>query len=253
MTELPTLSLLLVLVGGVLARARTARDCWTSARRCKTRISSGSPPAALAVTRAFVGFLAAVPVCAGNRVAGCRRAGSGAAGRLLGFAVAPQFLASVRRRAEQALLDDLPLHLDLIALAMEAGSSLPAALALCRARAGRAAATRLGSACCSKSTPASRSTRRCASSSSGWRCDPSASLVLALRSAERAGADAAAVLRERARQAAASRFARAERMARAAPLKLWATLMLCIAPCTLVVLAFPVAQLLALLFDRAVV
>ena len=38
-------------------------------------------------------------------------------------------------------------------------------------------------------------------------------------------------------------------LARAAPLKLWATLMLCIAPCTLLVLAFPVSQLLALLLD----
>jgi tight adherence protein C len=57
------------------------------------------------------------------------------------------------------------------------------------------------------------------------------------------------VLRERARQAAAARFARAERRARVAPLRLWATLMLCIAPCTLLVLAFPVARLLALLFD----
>jgi tight adherence protein C len=73
--------------------------------------------------------------------------------------------------------------------------------------------------------------------------------IMALRSAERAGVDAGAVLRERARQAAAARFARAERLARAAPLKLWATLMLCIAPCTLLVLAFPAAQLLALVFD----
>jgi tight adherence protein C len=58
------------------------------------------------------------------------------------------------------------------------------------------------------------------------------------------------VLRERARQAAAGRFARAERQARAAPLKLWATMVLCIAPCTLLVLAFPVARLLALIVDR---
>ena len=57
-------------------------------------------------------------------------------------------------------------------------------------------------------------------------------LVTALRGAERAGIDAALVVRERARQAAASRFARAERLARVAPLKLWATMMLCIAPCT---------------------
>ena len=73
--------------------------------------------------------------------------------------------------------------------------------------------------------------------------------VAALRSADRAGIDAAVILRERARQAAATRFARAERLARAAPLKLWATLMLCIAPCTLLVLAFPVAKLLAMIAD----
>jgi len=55
------------------------------------------------------------------------------------------------------------------------------------------------------------------------------------------------VLRERARQASALRFARAEKLARAAPLKLWATLMLCLAPCTLLVLAWPMARLLALI------
>jgi hypothetical protein len=33
-------------------------------------------------------------------------------------------------------------------------------------------------------------------------------------------------------------------------LRLWATLMLCIAPCTLLVLAFPVARLMALVVDR---
>jgi tight adherence protein C len=75
--------------------------------------------------------------------------------------------------------------------------------------------------------------------------------VTALRNAERTGNPLAGLLRERARQAAAGRFARAERLARAAPLKLWATLMLCLAPCTLLVLAFPVAELLAAMFERA--
>ena len=60
---------------------------------------------------------------------------------------------------------------------------------------------------------------------------------------------AAGVLRDRARHCAASRFARAERLARAAPLKVWAALLLCLAPCTAVVLAFPLAQLLAKLVD----
>jgi tight adherence protein C len=54
------------------------------------------------------------------------------------------------------------------------------------------------------------------------------------------------VLRDRSRQSAASRFARAERRARAAPIKLWAAMLLCLAPCTAVVLAFPLARLLGL-------
>src|SRR3982751_6431519 len=53
----------------------------------------------------------------------------------LAFAAAPLFLDNVRRRAEQELLDELALHLDLIALAMEAGSSLTSALHACAERA----------------------------------------------------------------------------------------------------------------------
>jgi tight adherence protein C len=56
----------------------------------------------------------------------------------------------------------------------------------------------------------------------------------------------APVLRDKARQCAAQRFARAEYLARAAPLKLWAALLLCLAPCTVVVLAYPVARMLAI-------
>jgi tight adherence protein C len=70
-------------------------------------------------------------------------------------------------------------------------------------------------------------------------------LLAALRAAERLDLPLAPLLREKSRQATARRFARAEHLARTAPLRLWATLMLCIAPCTLVVLAFPVARMLA--------
>jgi pilus assembly protein TadC len=74
---------------------------------------------------------------------------------------------------------------------------------------------------------------------------PLSSLVAALRSAERLNLGLAQVLRERARQSAGYRFARAERLARAAPLKLWAALVLAIAPCTFVVLSLPIARMLA--------
>ena len=46
------------------------------------------------------------------------------------------------------------------------------------------------------------------------------------------------------------RFARAERLARAAPLKLWAALVLAIVPCTFVVLALPIARMLVLIAGK---
>jgi tight adherence protein C len=73
--------------------------------------------------------------------------------------------------------------------------------------------------------------------------------VTALRAAEKLNLPLAEVFRDRARQSAAHRFARAERRARAAPLKLWAALVLCIGPCTVVVLAFPLARVLVKVVD----
>ncbi len=200
-------------------------------------------------TRAFGGLCAAVPVFFAVSPLG---AGAWMAAALvggLGYAVAPRFLEETRRRAEQALLEELALHLDLIALAVEAGGSLPAALAACAERAPDGPLRRCWSRAVLEihaGTPP-QDVLRDLEQQIALR--PFSTLVTALRAADRAGVNAAVILRERARQAAAARFARAERQARAAPLKLWATMMLCIAPCTLLVLAFPVAQLLALLVD----
>ena len=199
--------------------------------------------------RGLLGFAAAIPVYLATASLGAGALAAALVSAALGFVVAPQFLASLQRHAEQRLLDELALHLDLIALALEAGSSLPAALNACAERspegplrnawANAVLAIHAGSDL--------HEVLRDIEQRFGLR--PLTTALQALRSADRAGFDAAPVLRERARQAAAARFARAERQARAAPLKLWATLMLCIAPCTVLVLAFPVARLLALLFD----
>jgi tight adherence protein C len=165
----------------------------------------------------------------------------------LGFWVAPQFLEAARQRVAQELLDDLPLHLDLIALAMESGAPLPAALGLCASRAPEGALRRAWARVILEIHAGAEplETLRALEQRTGLK--PLAALLTALRSAERFGLPAAQVFRERARQSAAQRFARAERMARAAPLRLWAALVLAIAPCTFVVLAFPVARLLALI------
>jgi tight adherence protein C len=200
-------------------------------------------------TRAFVGFVAAVPVYAATASMGIGALGAMAVTASLGFAVAPLFLDSLRRRATQALLDELALHLDLIALAMESGSSLTSALHACAERAPEGPLRRAWARAVLDIHAGAEVVDVLKELDQRLDLRPFSVAMLALRGAERAGMDAGLVLRERARQAAAGRFARAERLARAAPLKLWATLVLCIAPCTLLVLAFPVARLLAWMFD----
>ncbi len=208
----------------------------------------GAPPHWMAA-RGVLGLLAAVPVYLATASLGAGAFGAALVCAALGYAVAPQFLASLRRHAEQRLLDELALHLDLIALALEAGSSLPAALNSCAERSPPGPLRNAWAAAVLAIHAGEDPYEQIRAIELHFGLRPLSTALQALRNAERAGIAAAPVLRERARQAAAARFARAERQARAAPLRLWATMMLCIAPCTLLVLAFPMARLLALLFD----
>jgi tight adherence protein C len=201
-------------------------------------------------TRGFLGTCAALPVLlfTGSLGWGALAAALIVAG--LGYAVAPSFLQSVRSRLEGDVLDDLPLHLDVMALAMEAGSTFPAALSLAAEHGPRGALRRAFEAVLLDVHAGTEPLEALRALDQRIGLRPFNTLVTSLRSAEKLGMPLAPVLRERATQSAANRFARAERLARAAPLKLWATLVLCIAPCTLVVLAFPVAKLLALIVGR---
>lgn len=201
-------------------------------------------------TRAALGVAAGVPVLLAASRLGLAAWLAGAVAGALGFMVAPLFLDAARRHAEREVLDDLALHLDLIALAMEAGSSLPAALAICAERAPSGALQRAWPRVILEIHAGAEPLEALRALEQRTGVRPLAALVVALRSAERFNIEPAQILRERARQSAAHRFARAERLARAAPLKLWAALVLCIAPCTLVVLAFPLAQMLALIAGR---
>lgn len=245
---LPLLLLLLLAAAGlVLPGTRGLLDI-RSALQTGELPRLGAPRHWLA-TRGLLGFAAAVPVYVATASLGAGAFGAAVVCAALGFAVAPQFLASLRRHAEQRLLEELALHLDLIALALEAGSSLAAALHACAERSPDGPLRRAWAGAVLAIHAGSDPHEELRGIEQRFGLRPLATALQALRNAERAGIDAAPVLRERARQAAATRFARAERQARAAPLRLWATLMLCIAPCMLLVLAFPVARLLAALLD----
>lgn len=196
-------------------------------------------------TRALLGALCALPVWA-------TMASFGPAGLLIGalvavsvYALAPQGLIAVRRRVERRILDELATHLDLIALAMECGSTWTAALVSCTERAPDGPLRRAWGRVILEIQAGMDPLDALRGLEQRVRLRPFATLVSALRAAEKLQQPLPPVLRERARQAAASRFARAERSARAAPLKLWAAMVLCLAPCTALVLAFPLSGLLA--------
>ena len=212
-----------------------------------TRLSA---PAHWQVARVWVGVVAGVPMLIAASRLGVAAWLAAATTAALGYWVAPEFLLAARRQAERQLLDDLALHLDLAALAMEAGSSLSAALAICAERtppgALQRALSRVGLEIHAGMEPLEA--LRGLEQRVGLK--PLSSLVAALRTAERLNMDPAQVLRERARQSAGYCFARAERLARAAPLKLWAALVLAIAPCTFVVLALPIAHMLVLVAGK---
>src|SRR3954471_17197819 len=197
-------------------------------------------------TRAFLGWLVALPVYFAAVPLGAGAWGAALCAAALAYAVAPQFLDEARRAAEHALLDELALHLDLIAVVVESGGSLASALHACVERAPDGPLRRAWERTVLQLHAGAElpETLRDLELRMGVRAF--STLVAVVRTVERSGADLGPVLRDRARQASALRFARAEKLARAAPLKLWATLMLCLAPCALLVLAWPVARLLAL-------
>lgn len=150
------------------------------------------------------------------------------------------WLRGKARNREIAVLRELPFHLDMIALGLEAGGTLNGALraSLLRSPPGPlcAALQELHA-----ELQAGRS-RIDALESLRRRVDfeSTAPLIAALVQAERAGGSLAGVMRIQAEQRSHERFHRAEKLAMQAPVKMLGPLILCIFPCTFIVLGFVV-------------
>lgn len=206
-----------------------------------------APPPHWLATRALLGVLAAIPAAWLARSMGAAALVSAGMVAALGFCAAPLLLTSARRRLQQQLLDEMALHFELLAVAFESGSGWASALALCVERAPDGPLRRAWLLVIREIQGGAEPLDALRALEQRLRLQPLTTLVSALRAAEKLGLPAASVLRDRARHCAAARFARAERQARAAPLKLWAAMLLCLAPCSAVVLAYPLSRLLAML------
>ncbi len=146
---------------------------------------------------------------------------------------------AVQRRQWQ-VLRDLPMYVDMLTLALEAGGALSVALQVATERSPesplRRAFVRL-----QLDLRAGR-TRTDALRALDSRIGLPAftAFVAAVIQAEAGGGNLSAGLRAQAEQRLNERFARAEKLALEAPVKMLGPLILCIFPCTFIVLAFPV-------------
>jgi len=168
-------------------------------------------------------------------------------GVLLVLLVPWQSWQSLRQRVRRRLAGierELPGWLELLALGLEAGTAFPAALAraVARAPAGplRAEFTRLVQEL--RSGKARSDALRRIDARLGLPA--LSSVVAAIVQAEASGLSLAPVLRAQARRATQERFARAEKRAMEAPVKMLGPLVLCIFPCTFIVVGFPIAAML---------
>jgi tight adherence protein C len=139
---------------------------------------------------------------------------------------------------------DLPAYLEMVTLGLEAGAAFPAALRLAMSRAPHGALreefTRL-----LQELRAGQS-RRDALARLDLRVGVASlsATVAALVQAEATGLSLAPVLRAQARRGIQERFARAEKRALEAPVRMLGPLILCIFPCTFIVVGFPIAAML---------
>ena len=144
-------------------------------------------------------------------------------------------------KLQSAVMRELPGFLDLLTLGLEAGCAFGAALQIAVQR--------------STASPLRASLERSLQEMRAGRPRAEAlqrlerrlgvtalsAAVAAITQAEATGVSLAPVMRAQAVRATQERFARAEKRAMEAPVKMLAPLVLCIFPCTFIVIGFPIA------------
>jgi tight adherence protein C len=170
---------------------------------------------------------------------------SALAGGVLGLLLPEWALRDAIARRERLVQRELPTYLDVVTLAVESGCSLVAAVGVATEKAHdgplRRALLRFLA-----ELRAGRSRADALRSLDEWVSMPAmTSLVGALLQAERSGARLGDVLRAQSAQRTNERFARAEKLAMQAPVKMLGPLILCIFPCTFLMLGFPIGMKLS--------
>jgi tight adherence protein C len=161
---------------------------------------------------------------------------------IVGYVLPSIWLSDTRKRREHGVIRAMPVYLDFITMAVEAGLNLQGALAQAMEKAPPSPLrNEFGTVLrdLRSGLPRAEALRRMAE-----RLDIKevTSFVSSVVQAEKMGASMAAVLKIQAEQRRNERFQRAEKMAMEAPIKLVGPLIIFIFPVTFIVLGFPIAM-----------
>jgi tight adherence protein C len=163
-------------------------------------------------------------------------------GGALGLLVPQVALRDAIQRRELRIQRELPTFLDVLTLAVESGCSLVAAVGIATDKAQDGPLRRAFERFLAE-LRGGRSRADALQSLDEWVALPAmTSLVGALLQAERTGARLGDVLRAQSTQRTNERFARAEKLAMQAPVKMLGPLILCIFPCTFLIIGFPIGM-----------
>jgi tight adherence protein C len=163
-------------------------------------------------------------------------------GSAAGYVWPDMWLRDQIKRKELRILRDLPTYLDVLTLAVEGGCSITSGIGIAVEKAPESPLRRAFQRLL-REVRAGKS-RADALKSMEERLDMPAttSLTTAMFQAEKTGAALGTVLRAQATQRTNERFARAEKLAMEAPVKMLGPLVMCIFPCTFIVLGFPIVM-----------
>jgi tight adherence protein C len=161
-------------------------------------------------------------------------------GALAGFCLPEALVRRQGRRRRVEMLREFPFMLDLMTLCVEAGLSLHGALVEVGQHAPEGPlrdSLRHALSAMRAGLPRARALHQWAD-----RCGLPAvrSLVLSLEQADRFGMNLGPMLRAQAAEQRRERFLRAEKLALEAPVKMLFPMVLCIFPCTFLIIGFPV-------------
>lgn len=151
------------------------------------------------------------------------------------------WLRQQREVLERAIARDLPAWLDLMTVCVEAGATLTSGLRLIVSQAPESPLREYFERVLREVRGGRARAQAFSHAAAIYGVECLDTLASALAHAESSGMSLGTVLRNQAAQRTAERFARAEKLAMQAPVKMLGPLILCIFPCTFIVIGVPIA------------